>query len=156
MAGLVITLINYEVHMNDLLTHYDYKNFGETQIEEFHFSKTYAGHNHEVRLIVTGLSLAAVFFLATYNKIKVDWTNNFYNKLLRKEVISDQSTYYHFSLNIIGEDDSDWVKDKILVKKAKFFNFQFILEVLILMMFPLPGKDHIILTNQNGSNITDE
>jgi hypothetical protein len=28
--------------------------------------------------------------------------------------------------------------------------------VLILMMFPLPGKDHIILTNQNGSNITDE
>ena len=43
MAGLVITLINYEVHMNDLLTHYDYKNFGETQIEEFHFSKTYAG-----------------------------------------------------------------------------------------------------------------
>jgi c-di-AMP phosphodiesterase-like protein len=94
---------------------------------------------------VAGLSFAAVFFLAAYNKIKVEWTNDFYNKLLRKEVISDQSTYYHFSLNIIGEDDQDWIKDKIVIKKAKFFNFKFILEVLLLMIFPLPGNDLILL-----------
>ena len=98
-------------------------NANATHMEILYFDKNYSGYNHEVRLICVFLSIGAVIALAMWNKIKVDWTNNFYNKLLRKEVVSDQSTYYHFSLNIIGEDDSDWIKDKVVIKQKVFFNF---------------------------------
>jgi len=74
--------------------------------------------------------------------------------MLKKEVISDQSTYYHFSLNIIGEDDHDWIKKKVVIKHAKFLNLKFIFEAFILMMFPLPGKDKLILIEQTGGHNT--
>jgi hypothetical protein len=92
-------------------------------LEILYLDKNYSGFNHESRVLVAILSSGALIALCAWNKIKVDWTNNFYNKLLRKEVVSDHSTYYHFSLNIIGEDDSDWIQDKVIIKKKVFFNF---------------------------------
>lgn len=87
MAGLIITLCNYQYHMTLIL----YKNsyYKHSQSVRNDFEETVNAYNEEVRWIVLGLSFGAIFFLSTWNKIKVDWTNNFYNKLLKKEVISD-------------------------------------------------------------------
>jgi len=69
------------------------------------------------RWVLLGLTFITLVLISYKNYLKVIWTNKFFNKLLRKEQISDNSMYYHFSLEIIGEENVNTdVKDGIHIK----------------------------------------
>lgn len=89
--------------------------------------------------VLFGLTALTLVLISYKNYLKIIWTNTYFNKLLRKEQISDNSLYYHFSLEIIGEENvnSD-VKDGIHIKQAKFLNWKYLKEMIVHVVQPLP------------------
>ena len=49
----------------------------------------------------------------------------------------------------MGADDTNWDKDTIQITKAKFFNWEYILEFILLCIVPLPGFDILIKIPQS-------
>ena len=101
---------------------YLYKEIFPGDSSRFEWLKLYANYNNTVRWIVLILTYSSLYFLVRKNLVKRNWTNKYFNKILLKEKISDQSTYYHFSIEIVGNDDKSWDQDLMDIRDAVFFN----------------------------------
>ena len=105
------------------------------------------------------LTFLTLVFISYKNHLKIVWTNKYFNQLLRKEQISDNSMYYHFSLEIIGEENvnSD-VQDGIHIKQTKFINWKYLKEMVVHVVQPLPSAvlaDHVLEHSEVAYYLSD-
>ena len=143
MLALFLTICNYQYDLTVNHADYLYKEIFPGDSSRFEWLKLYANYNNTVRWIVLILTYSALYFLIRKNLVKRDWTNKYFNKILMKEKISDKSTYYHFSIEIVGNDDKSWDQDLMEIKDAVFFNYYFLREAFILIIIPYPGFERV-------------
>ena len=87
MLSLGITVLNYEYDLTINHADYLYKEVTWAKRHIFKEQKLYANYNDTVRWIALILTYISLFFLIQKNRIKCNWTNQYFNKLLRKEKI---------------------------------------------------------------------
>ena len=100
LAGLLLAVVTFELDV-----WYQIVDARINTVESMNDFKEESKLSRWVRWVNLFLTFLNVILISYKNHLKVVWTNTFFNKLLRKEQINDNSMYYHFSLEIIGEEN---------------------------------------------------
>lgn len=128
MIGLALAVANYEIEMLE--------DFGE--YEPNNFSKDRHPHpknlqRNMVKVIVFVTTVLAVGCLTMRHYYKILWLNKYFHQ------DNETHLYYQFNEIIIGKDPAE-----AIMERKRFLTKTFFMEVLILMICPLPYVEKMI------------
>ena len=129
LIGLVLAVVDYEIRA-DL----DYIKPNPTEYPDPMMDYRNArSSTNIVRLIIMITTVLAIGCLCIRQYFKVKWVNLYF------KTDNDTHIYYQYNEVMVGKDDCDSIDEKNHV-----FDTQFILEILFLLICPIPYYDMYI------------
>jgi hypothetical protein len=134
-TGLVIQFMNYELDCAQVVHRRDPVLYPNAMDDP----QNKTPRNNFVRMMVSFLTLTALFCLIQRHRYKSYWKTYCFNK--------DNRTYVYYKYqNCLGDLEDQYQPDK-----PKMINFNFVLEFVLLMICPIPFFDMYITHNAKHS-----